>query len=417
MGGWTCIALVLAVYTVAARRLDRLSITAPIVMVAVGTVLGAGYLDVLPANVTTEAVKLVTELTLALILFADASTVQLRQAEGDVGVPLRLLGIGLPLTIGLGALGAYLVLPSMSWAEAALVGAILAPTDAALGVAVVTNEAVPLRIRRALNIESGLNDGIATPFVTVFLAIVVAGAAEQHWGANAVAELARGAAFGIGIGLVGGLVVRRANSAKWTTPLSNQLVVLSLAFLAYGAAVEYSGNGFVAAFVAGLVFGAATRGQLHEATEFTDTLGLFSSFVVWVIFGAAFVGPVLRNGVHLRPVLYALVSLTIVRMAPVAIALLGKGFRPTTIAFIGWFGPRGLASVVFTLVAYDELSGRAIAPQLVEVTTWTILLSVVAHGLSSGPLAARYGRSLTGAPPDTPEMAPVEPARVRRRTL
>ena len=261
MGGWTCIALVLAVYAVAARRLDRLSITAPIVMVAVGTVLGAGFLDVLPANVTTEAVRLVTDLTLALILFADASTVQLRQAEGDIGVPLRLLGIGLPLTIGLGALAAYLLLPSMSWAQAALVGTILAPTDAALGIAVVTNEAVPLRIRRALNIESGLNDGIATPFVTVFLAIVVAGAAEAHWGANAVAELARGAAFGIGIGYVGGLVVRRANSAKWTTPLSNQLVVLSLAFLAYGAAVEYSGNGFVAAFVAGIVFGAATRGS------------------------------------------------------------------------------------------------------------------------------------------------------------
>ena len=138
---------------------------------------------------------------------------------------------------------------------------------------------------------------------------------------------------------------------------------------------------------------------------------------MWVIFGAAFVGPVLRDGVHLRPVLYAVVSLTIVRMAPVAIALARKGLPTHTIAFIGWFGPRGLASVVFTLVAYDELNGRAIAPQLVEITTWTILLSVLAHGLSSGPLAARYGRSLAAAPPDSPEMVPVEPARVRRRTL
>ena len=417
MGGWAVVALVFVVYAVVARRLDRLSVTAPIVLVAAGTVLGAGYLDVLPANVSTESIRLLTELTLALILFADASTVQLRQAEGDVWVPLRLLGIGLPLTMGLGAVAARLVFPSISWSEAALIAAILAPTDAALGIAVVTNPVVPLRIRRALNIESGLNDGIATPFVTVFLAMVVAGVAQDRWGVEAVADLARGVAFGIGIGYVGGRVVRLAKAAGWTTPMSDQLVVLSLAFLSYGAAVTYSGNGFVSAFVAGLVFGAATRGQLHEATEFTDTVGLFSSFVVWVIFGAAFVGPILRGGLHLRPILYAVVSLTVVRMLPVAIALFGERLKPVTVGFIGWFGPRGLASVVFTLIAFDALGGDALARNLVEITTWTILLSVVAHGLSSGPLAAAYGRVFMNAPADAPELATVQPTRVRKRSL
>jgi len=417
MGGWAVVALVFAVYAVLARRLDRLSITAPVVLVLAGTVLGAGYLDVLPANVTTESIRLVTELTLALILFADASTVQLRQAEGDAWLPLRLLGIGLPLTMGLGAVAARLVFPSISWSEAALVAAILAPTDAALGIAVVTNPVVPLRIRRALNIESGLNDGIATPFVTVFLAMVVAGAAQDRWGVEAVADLARGVAFGIVIGYVGGRVVRLAKSAGWTTPMSDQLVVLSLAFLSYGAAVTFSGNGFVAAFVAGLVFGAATREQLHDATEFTDTVGLFSSFVVWVIFGAAFVGPVLRGGLHVRPILYAVVSLTVVRMLPVAIALAGERLKPVTVGFIGWFGPRGLASVVFTLIAFDALGGEGIARDLVEITTWTILLSVVAHGLSSGPLAAAYGRVFTNAPADTPELATERSTRVRKRSL
>jgi sodium/hydrogen antiporter len=155
MGGWAVVALVFVVYAVVARRLDRLSITAPIVLVAAGTVLGAGYLDVLPANVTTESIRLLTELTLALILFADASTVQLRQAEGDVWLPLRLLGIGLPLTMALGAVAARLVFPSISWSEAALISAILAPTDAALGIAVVTNPVVPLRIRRALTSRAG----------------------------------------------------------------------------------------------------------------------------------------------------------------------------------------------------------------------------------------------------------------------
>jgi len=417
VGGWAVVAAFFAAYAIVARRLDRASVTAPIVMVTVGTVLGSGYLDVLPVNVTTDSIRLITELTLALILFADASTVPLREAEGDAGVPLRLLGIGLPLTIAFGAVAAHIVLGAVSWGEAALIGAILAPTDAALGIAVVTNTAVPVRIRRTLNIESGLNDGIVTPFVTVFLAVVVAGAADEHWASDAAAELARGLAIGVGVGYLAGRIVRWAKSHEWTTALSEQLVVISTAVLSYATAVTYSGNGFVAAFVAGLIFGAATRRQLHAATEFTESVGLFSSFVVWVIFGAAFVGPVLQHGVHIRAVLYAVISLTVVRMLPVALSLIGTRFRGSTVAFIGWFGPRGLASVVFTLLAFDALDGQGKAGQLVEVTTWTILLSVLAHGLSSSPLADRYGRSFGSSSADAPELTPVEPARIRRRTL
>ena len=417
MGGWTLVVLVFACYALAANRLDRLSITAPVVLVVAGTLLGSGFLDVLPSSPGTHPIKLVTELTLALILFADASTVDLRQAEGDVGLPLRLLSIGLPLTIALGALAAHLLLPSITWAEAGLIGAILAPTDAALGIAVVTNPAVPARIRRALNIESGLNDGIATPFVTVLLAVVVAGEAHEHWARAALLELLRGAGFGILVGLVGGWLVRRAQEARWTSPISDQLVVLSLALLSYGTAVRFSGNGFVAAFVAGLVFGAATRGKLEKATEFADTVGLFSSFLVWIIFGAVFVGPVLRAGIHVRPILYAVVSLTVVRMVPVTLALLGARLRRDTVGFMGWFGPRGLASVVFTLIAFDALGENNLARDLAEVTTWTIVLSVLLHGLTSGPLAARYGRRLSRAPADTPELASVAPNRVRKRSL
>ncbi len=417
MGGWSLVGLVFIGYALAARRLDRLSISAPIVMVVAGALLGAGFLAVLPANPDADTIRLVTELTLALILFADASTIDLRQAEGDLGLPARLLGIGLPLTIALGAVAARLVFPSTSWADAGLIGAILAPTDAALGVAVVTNPAVPARIRRALNIESGLNDGIATPIVSVLLVVVVAGQAHQGWAPEAVRELARGVVIGLVLGFIGGWLVRRARAASWSTPMSDQLMVLSLALVAYGAAVDYSGNGFVAAFVAGLVFGAATRGQLEQATEFADTIGLFSSFLVWVIFGAVFVGPVLRGGIHLRPVMYAVLSLTVVRMVPVLCSLVRDGLRPDTVAFVGWFGPRGLASVVFTLIAFDALGGHQLARSLVEVTTWTILLSVFAHGLSSGPLAAWYGRRMSHAPADTVELASVAPSRMRKRSL
>ena len=417
MGGWAFVAVVFVGYALAARRLDRLSITAPIVLVSAGAVLGVGYLDVLPANISSESIRLVTELTLALILFADASTVPLRAARDDALLPLRLLGIGLPLTMALGALAAHLVFPAISWWEAALISAILAPTDAALGMAVVTNPAVPVRIRRALNIEGGLNDGIVTPFVSVFLIIVVSGAASQHWVYHAAGELARGAGIGIAVGYVGGRCLRLARAAEWTTTVSDQLVVLGLAFVSYATAVTFSGNGFVSAFVAGLVFGAATRGQAHEATEFTDAVGLFSSFVVWIIFGAAFVGPVLKDGIHLRPVVYAVLSLTIVRMLPVALALVRSRLRPMTVCFIGWFGPRGLASVVFTLIAVDALDADVSGRGLAEIATWTILLSVFAHGLTSGPLAAAYGRRLATASADTPELASMDQPRVRTRSL
>ena len=237
------------------------------------------------------------------------------------------------------------------------------------------------------------------------LAVVIGEGVDKGWATDAFLNLGRGTLVGIAIGGAGGWLVRRAQAAGWTTTMSDQLVVLGLALLSYGTAVQFDGNGFVAAFLAGLVFGAASGGRLERATEFTDTVGLFSSFVVWIIFGAAFVGPVLRGGIHFRPVLYAVLSLTIVRMLPVTLALVGVHLRRDTVAFVGWFGPRGLASVVFTLIAFDALAGFEIARALTELTTWTILLSVLCHGLSSGPLAALYGRRLKVAPADTPELA------------
>ena len=303
-------------------------------------VLGAGYLDVLPANVTAESIRLVTELTLALILFADSSTVELRQAEGDVGLPLRLLGIGLPLTMALGALAARVVFPSISWSEAALIAAILAPRTPRCRHRRGHQLAVPLRIRRALTIESGLNDGIATPFVTVFLAVVVGGVAEHGWAVEALAELARGAGLGIAIGYGGGRLVRWAKTKGWTTPVSEQLVVLSLAFPRIRLR---SASRATASWPRSLpVWSSAQRPAISSSRQRSHRHRRAVLVVrVWVIFGAAFVGPVIRDGVHLRPVSYAVVSLTLVRMVPVAISLVGERFRPVTIGFIGWLRAEG----------------------------------------------------------------------------
>jgi len=418
MGGLTVLAVVVVAYTLVASKLDRWWITGPMVFAAAGAVLGPGGLDVFPLSLTSEAVLTITELTLALLLFSDASTVRLRDVEGDAGLPRRLLFIGLPLTVIAGALLAHLIFPEVGWAAAALIATTLAPTDAALGLAVVTNKAVPVRIRRALNVESGLNDGIATPLVTLFIAIVAAdeGLTETAWGLEALKQIGLAIVAAVVVGYLGGKLLAFANERGWTSEVSEQIAILALALLAYQGAVTIGGNGFIAAFAGGILFGAATRRRLAEPVQFTETLGLSGSFLVWSIFGALFVGALLTHDLSGQPILYAILSLTVIRMVPVAIALIGTHLRPTTLAFMGWFGPRGLASVVFTLLALEEIDPSGGGGMLLQTVTWTILLSVVLHGISASPLAARYGASISKAG-DIPEKAPAGEPQIRLRDL
>ena len=300
----------------------------------------------------------------------------------------------------------------------ALLGTILAPTDAALGMAVVTNKLVPARIRRVLNVESGLNDGIATPFVTLFLALTIS--VEGHegsWLADAGSEIALALAAAAVAGGLGGRLTAEARERGWTSTTSEQLAAFALALVAFQGSVAVGGNGFVAAFIGGLLFNASSRGKLREAVEFTETAALFASFFVWTVFGVIFVGPVVTRGLNWAAGLYALLSLTVIRMVPVFLSLMGAGFRRDTIAFIAWFGPRGLASVVFTLMAVEELTEAGLASDaLVEAVTWTILLSIVAHGLSAGPLAKAYGERVARSP-GIPELVDVPEQEIRRRHL
>lgn len=419
MSGLTVLAVVFIGYSIVASKLDRWWITAPMVFVAAGAMLGPGGLEILPVSLDREATLTITELTLALLLFADASTVRLREVEGDLSLPNRLLYIGLPLTVITGATIARLMVPDVNWAVALLVATILAPTDAALGLAVVTDPAVPVRIRRALNVESGLNDGIATPLVALFIAVLAAeeGLSAQDWGIEALSEIGLAICTAVVVGYLGGRLLSFAIGKRWTSDVSEKLAVLALALLSYGGAVTMGGNGFVAAFAGGILFGAATRGRLDRTVEFTETLGLFTSFFVWAVFGALFVGPVVTENISVTAILYAVLSLTVARMVPVAIAMFGTRLRASTIAFMGWFGPRGLASVVFTLVALEEFEEGGPIDALVAVATWTILLSVVLHGLSATPLAARYGAAIGTLGGDVPELAPAREPRIRLRDL
>ena len=367
--GLAYLSLAIVVYAAVARRLERWSISMPLVFTLVGLLLGPFVFGILALEPEAEEVKALTEITLALLLFADASTVELQQVRHDAGLPVRLLSIGILLSLVFGALLAFGLFPAEGLAFAVLISAILAPTDAALGLPIFNNPKVPLRIRRALNVESGLNDGIATPVVTLCLGFaVVSGAqAEGGWLATALREIAGGVAVGVLAGGAGAWLLRAAKRRGWMTEVSEQFAMLGLGLAAYFCALAIHGNGFVAAFIGGIVFGAVSRRRFAEATEFSEHASTFLSLLVWVIFGAVLVGAVLSEPFNWRALGYAVLSLTLVRMLAVAIALLGTKLRSDTVALMGWFGPRGLASVVFTLLAFVQFeeAGRSVATLVV----------------------------------------------------
>jgi len=410
------IAALIFVWGTLSARLERFDVTAPIVFTIAGVLLTHGPLRPLGIEPSRELVKVLAEATLALVLFSDASRVGLRQLRSDAGLCLRLLGIGLPLTIGLGTLLA-LALPGNSgiWL-ALLVGAALAPTDAALGAGMMVNQAVPARVRRLINVESGLNDGIATPVVLVAIAGAAATEEAAHTGpAAAVAELAIGLAVGAAVGAGGGWLIKVARGRGWVAEGFAGAAVLGLAACSYATSVALHGNGFIAAFVGGLGF-AAAGGQAAQFVPFVEETGALVSLLVWLLFGVIGVVPALEN-LTWQTVVYALLSLTVIRMLPVAVALAGSRLGRATVVFVGWFGPRGLASVVFGLLALEDL-GEQVARPAVAVIAFTVLLSVVAHGLSAEPLARRYGARLSPAEhaAGAAGLTPVPERRLMRRS-
>ena len=392
----TLIALLLVIFawSLLADRLASVNVSGPLAVATAGFVLGNASWGLVPVEVSSPTVHQLAEATLALLLFCDASSVSMAAARRDAGLTTRLLGIGLPLSIVAGTALAVLMWPALPLAFAGLIAASLAPTDAALSAAVINDERLPVRVRRVLNVESGLNDGIATPVVTFFVAsaATVLGIAHTElagaWGA--VGELVIGVAVGGVGGFVGGIVLRVAEARRWTQEGSRRFATLALALAAYLVAAEVGGNPFVAAFVGGVAFGAGARRDAAESVELAELTGSLLSLVLWFVFGAGFVLPTVEH-LDVRTVLYALASLTVLRMVPVALALASAGQDRRTVLFFGWFGPRGLASVVFALLAVEELGGTAPDVRLaVRVITLTIALSIVAHGMTARPLATRY---------------------------
>jgi len=374
-------------WSVFAARLGRVGLSSAIVFVAVGFAFTQIF-DVLHVPAEPELVKVVAEVTLVWMLFADASAVQLTDFRRDLMVYVRLLGIGLPLTILLGGLVAVALLGFGVW-PALLVGAALAPTDAALGASVMSDPTVPSRIRRVLNVESGLNDGIATPIVLVAIAGVAAdeGIGGVHGPGHALVALLVGLLVGVLVGGAGGVLIRHARRKRWLSEELSGPATLALALLAYTGTLLVDGNGFVAAFVGGLVFGNTAGPGGEKEAYFVEQSADLAAMISWLIFGALAV-PAIGHWFEWPVFGYALLSLTAIRMVPVALALLGSGFDRFSVAFIGWFGPRGLASVIFALLALEDLGPAA--QEVTATIALTVLLSVGAHGLTARPFATHF---------------------------
>lgn len=376
-------------------RLSRRSVTAPIVFTVAGLVAALSPLAV-GVQLEDEAIRLLVEITLAVVLFTDASSVAVRWLRTEWRVPARLLGIGLPLTIAAGLGVAVLLLPSDDVWLLAIVAAALAPTDAALGVSIIEDERIPQDFRQVVNVESGLNDGLATPVVT--FCIAAAAATLESAGGRpltaAVVEIVLGVVVGTVTGAGSARLLRVVSARGWAHAELLPIAPLLVAVGTYLLVVALGGNGFVAAFVAGLAFGAATREVEHESRlVYARRTGQLLGFAVWFLFGAGVLARHL-DLVTWRVVLYAVLSLTVLRMVPVAVALLGTRLPWDTVLLTGWLGPRGLASIVFGILAADTIAGDA-GQSVLGVVAVTVALSVVAHGLSAGPLARWYARRHT----------------------
>jgi sodium/hydrogen antiporter len=413
-GTFAVLALLVLAWAVTSGLLSRANISGPLLFTAAGYVLANPDWGVLSVNLETPTIHVIAEITLALLLFADASRVSIAKVSRDVGFPARLLGIGLPLSVILGSLLAAWLLGDVSWALAGFVGAALAPTDAALSAQVINDVRIPRRIRRVLNVESGLNDGIVTPIVAFTLAVAatelgLAGHDDGH-GGHAVLEVAVGLAAGAALGVGSARLLALGSRRHWIVPGGRRLGALGVALGSYFLAVTIGGNGFIAAFVAGIAFGAAWKDEpvdVEQVGELPELLGEVLAFAVWFIFGAVLVPVAFRN-LDVALVAYAVLSLTLVRMLPVALSLLGSGVDRGTILFVGWFGPRGLASVVFALLAVEELGETRVVAPVVAAVSLTVLLSVVLHGISAGPLGSRYVRFEQAEEAEEAEEAEVE---------
>jgi NhaP-type Na+/H+ or K+/H+ antiporter len=384
------------IVAVISRRIDKLPVSAQMIFIFSGILIGwfvTGFIDVTEPPVST-IILLIAEIALVLVLFTDASRVDLGSIKWN-SLQTRLLSIGLILTIVMGITFAILIFTNLTFWEAAIIGVVLAPTDAALGQMVVKNKGIPNKIREALEVESGLNDGLSVPFLLVFIAI---GLSEESFSPTgyfvqtALEQIGLGAIVGIAVGFIGSRIVIKSRNKGWITPNYQRIAFLVLAVLSFIIADEIGGSGFIAAFIGGLATGYVTRDAGKVLMDFAEAEGQFLNLTVFFLLGIVIAG--LIPYITWQIILYAILSLTIIRMLPVAISLLGTKVSWNSILFMGWFGPRGLASIVLALITLERLNSFPGQDTFILAVFITVLFSVVAHGVSALPLSNLYIKKL-----------------------
>jgi NhaP-type Na+/H+ or K+/H+ antiporter len=390
------ITVFIVLFALVSGRLQRGILTPPMVFTVFGLLISPYVLNMLSSLPDSKFIHTLAEITLILVLFTDAARIDLSQLQHEHNIPVRLLIIGMPLSIILGTLLAAGLFAGLSFWECAVLAIILAPTDAALGQAVVSSPKVPVRIRQALNVESGLNDGIALPVLLIALSL---GAVTEHAGSTSywwlftAKQLLLGPLIGIFVGYSGAKLILISSKHHWLTDTFRDISILTFAFIAYIAAGIIGGNGFIAAFVAGLTLGNTAKGLCICLYEFAETEGQLLNLVVFLVFGATMV-PLVLDGLTPVAILYSVLTLTVVRMLPVIISLAGSGLRWETGLFLGWFGPRGLASILFALLVVEH-SDLVHRQEILMIVLTTVLLSIFLHGATANVGAALYQKILS----------------------
>jgi len=379
-------------FAAVARRIDTTPISGPMVFVAVGLLLGSRGLGWLESDVSNATITGLVEATLAVVLFSDAARIDLRNLRRHWALPGLLLAVGLPLAMVFGALLSMVLFGGLGWEAALLVGVMLAPTDAALGQAVVTDRSIPVYVRQGLNVESGLNDGLAFPVFEAAVTLALVGFLDTGLSGaltDLLEKVALGALAGIVVGATCGSLLSRARRSGWTGRHWHGIATLGVAAAAYGLAEALGGNPFIATFAAGLAYRPSV--DLPMADDVSHDVAELLTMLAFVVFGSAVLGPNL-DAVGWRTLLYAVLSLTVVRGLAVAISLLAMRVRPATVAFIGWFGPRGIASVLYAFLLLESAGTLPATQDVVDVVMVTVALSVLLHGMTASSLARAYGR-------------------------
>jgi len=387
------IALGVLAFALISGRTQRSIITAPMVFVIFGLIVGPYHLGWVDLDIDRGFIHSLAEITLVLVLFIDAARIDLKLLVKDHNIPIRLLLIGLPLTIIAGSAFAIGMFEQFTIWEAVILAVILSPTDAALGQAVVSSKAIPVCIRQALNIESGMNDGMVLPIILIMLAgaqAVQSDYALEHWFQLVSMQIILGPVIGIGVGYIAGFAIEKGNKLKWITHTFQDLSVLAIALAAFALAELAGGNGFISAFCAGLTLGNSARSICACLYDFGEAEGQLLVLLTFLIFGSMLVPSAIEH-MDWNLLIYVGLSLTVVRMLPVALSLIGANVKFPTVIFLGWFGPRGLASILFGLLIVEK-SQLASREAILEVIIITVLASVFLHGVTAFPGANLYAR-------------------------